>query len=106
MNHSLPLILTTATAIAAMPSHAQTPKLGVNTTQEVVDAMTLDEKLDPLIGTGGNVATNATATIGSSSELVPGAAGQLNPIPRLGIPATVLVHSVGEAMGDEVKHYG
>lgn len=128
-----------------MPSHAQTPKLGVNTTQEVVDAMTLDEKLDLLIGTGGNVATNATATIGSSSELVPGAAGQLNPIPRLGIPATVLadgpaglrikptrdgmdktfycthfpigtvmsstwntalVHSVGEAMGDEVKHYG
>lgn len=128
-----------------MPSHAQTPTLGVNTTQEVVDAMTLDEKLDLLIGTGGNVATNATATIGSSSELVPGAAGQLNPIPRLGIPATVLadgpaglrikptrdgmdktfycthfpigtvmsstwntalVHSVGEAMGDEVKHYG
>lgn len=52
--------------------------------------MTLDEKLNVLIGSAGNVKTDATATIGSSAELVPGAAGQLNAIPRLGIPATVV----------------
>ncbi|MBM6992887.1 MAG: glycoside hydrolase family 3 C-terminal domain-containing protein [Prevotella sp.] len=128
-------------------SHAfsQTPKLGVDPINEVVRAMTLDEKLDMLIGTLGNVSTDAKATIGNSSEIVPGAAGQLNAIPRLGIPATVvadgpaglrikpvrtgvdktfycthfpietvmsstwntqLVYAVGQAMGDEVKHYG
>ena len=52
--------------------------------------MTLDEKLDLLIGSGGNAKTEASATIGNSSVLVLGAAGQLNAIPRLGIPNTVL----------------
>lgn len=69
---------------------AQTPKLGLDEIDRVVDAMTLDEKLDLLIGSDGKQETNATATIGNSSVLVPGAAGQINAIPRLGIPATVL----------------
>ena len=52
--------------------------------------MTLDEKLDVLIGSSGNQSTDANATIGNASELVPGAAGQLNGVPRLGIPSTVV----------------
>ena len=73
-----------------MGANAQTPKLGVGPIEKVINAMTLDEKLNVLIGSSGNVKTDATATIGSSAELVPGAAGQLNAIPRLGIPATVV----------------
>ncbi|MDO4160256.1 MAG: glycoside hydrolase family 3 C-terminal domain-containing protein [Prevotellaceae bacterium] len=77
-------------AAAIMPADAQTPKLGVDPIEKVINAMTLDEKLDMLIGTDGNVKSDASATIGSSAVLVPGAAGQLNGIPRLGIPATVV----------------
>ena len=51
--------------------------------------MTLDEKLDMVIGAAG-IDTDASSTIGSSAERVPGAAGQLNAIPRLGIPAIVV----------------
>lgn len=69
---------------------AQQPQLGKDPIEKVINAMTLDEKLDLLIGSGGNAKTEASATIGNSSVLVLGAAGQLNAIPRLGIPNTVL----------------
>jgi len=69
---------------------AQSPQLGKDPIDKVINAMTLDEKLDLLIGSNGNVKSNATVTIGNSSILVSGAAGQLNAIPRLGIPNTVL----------------
>lgn len=83
-------IIATAVACTCMYATAQTPRLGVDPIEKVIAAMTLDEKLDLLIGTSGNESTNANATIGSSASLVAGAAGQLNAIPRLGIPATVL----------------
>lgn len=84
-------ILTTVCALAAFaPMSAQDPQLGVDPIDDVIDAMTLDEKLDLLIGSEGNVTTDATATIGQSSTRVPGAAGQLNGIERLGIPSTVV----------------
>lgn len=65
------------------------PKLGVDPIDKVISAMTLDEKLDMVIGAAG-IDTDASSTIGSSAERIPGAAGQLNAIPRLGIPATVV----------------
>lgn len=83
-------LLTLCASTLFMGANAQTPKLGVDPIEKVINAMTLDEKLNVLIGSSGNVKTDATATIGSSAELVPGAAGQLNAIPRLGIPATVV----------------
>lgn len=73
-----------------METKAQEPKLGVDPIEKVIDAMTLDEKLDLIIGIGGNVNTDAKATIGNSCDLLPGAAGQTNGIERLGIPPTVL----------------
>ena len=66
------------------------PQLGVDPIDKVISAMTLDEKLNVLIGSQGNVKSDAKVTIGNASDLVPGAAGQLNAIPRLGIPSTVL----------------
>lgn len=65
------------------------PKLGVDPIDKVISDMTLDEKLDMVIGAAG-IDTDASSTIGSSAERVPGAAGQLNAIPRLGIPAIVV----------------
>lgn len=82
-------IITTALTILCIGGVAQTPRLGIDSIDKVIAAMTLEEKLDILIGTGGNLPTTAKVTIGNSSEQVPGAAGELNAIPRLGIPSTV-----------------
>ncbi len=91
-------LASTALSIVCMGGAAQTlqcgtgkaPQLGVDPIEKVIAAMTLDEKLNVLIGSQGNVKSDAKVTIGNASDLVPGAAGQLNAIPRLGIPSTVL----------------
>lgn len=51
--------------------------------------MTIDEKVQLIVGFGSHFTTNYSAAIGNSGDLVPGAAGQSNGIPRLGIPPTV-----------------
>ncbi len=71
-------------------SAQKAPQLGIDPIEKVISAMTLDEKIDLIVGSAGNEKTNATVTIGNSSELIPGAAGQTNGIKRLGIPATVV----------------
>jgi len=68
----------------------EAPQLGQTTIDEVTRAMTTDEKVNLIIGFGSTFTTNYSAAIGNSGDLVPGAAGQTNAIPRLGIPATVL----------------
>lgn len=84
------LILSAIAATCCMGVNGQNyPKLGVDPIDKVISAMTLDEKLDMVIGAAG-IDTDASSTIGSSAERVPGAAGQLNAIPRLGIPAIVV----------------
>ena len=83
-------ITTIALTFLCIGGVAQTPRLGIDPTDKVIAAMTLEEKLDILIGAGGNQPTTAKVTIGNSSEQVPGAAGELNAIPRLGIPSTIL----------------
>ncbi|MDP4276073.1 MAG: glycoside hydrolase family 3 C-terminal domain-containing protein [Bacteroidota bacterium] len=109
------------------------PQLGVNSIDEVLASMTLEEKATLLAGSGATTRT------------IPDAAGYTAPIPRLGIPATVfsdgpaglrirplrdndpatyfctgfpcgvllasswdtqLVSEIGRAMGNEVKEYG
>ncbi len=78
------------TAQSGKTESSETPQLGIDPIDKVIGAMTLEEKLDLLIGSEGNEQTDAKVTVGNSSTLVPGAAGQLNAIPRLGIPSTVL----------------
>ena len=86
-----PILLTLCmTAVCMQGSAQKAPQLGVDPIDKVISAMTLDEKLNLLIGSQGNIKTDAKVTIGNASDLVPGAAGQLNAIPRLGIPSTVL----------------
>ena len=65
------------------------PQLGVDDIDDVIKAMTLEEKLSMVIGAQANIDSHQRAMIGTKSKLVPGAAGQLNGIPRLGIPPMV-----------------
>lgn len=66
------------------------PQLGQAPIDEVVNAMTLEEKAHLVIGTGMAGFSGDSAVIGETKNLVPGAAGTTYPIARLGIPAVVL----------------
>ncbi len=83
------LIVLAAAALAIGTTQAQTPKLNANNVDEVLKALTLEEKADLIVGAGWGSMT-AGAMTASSEVLVPGAAGTTNPVARLGIPATVL----------------
>lgn len=75
-------------ATCTMTTNAQ-PKLSAENIDEVLKAMTLEEKAKLLVG-GANNFFNAGAVVGGEATLVAGAAGTTPAIPRLGIPATVL----------------
>ena len=64
-------------------------KLKADNIDEVLKAMTLEEKAKLLVG-GANNFFNAGAVVGGEADLVAGAAGTSPAIPHLGIPATVL----------------
>ena len=67
---------------------AQT-KLRADNIDEVLKAMTIEEKAKLLVG-GANNFFGAGAVVGGEADLVAGAAGTTPRIERLGIPATVL----------------
>ena len=71
-----------------MISNAQ-PQLRADNIDEVLKAMTLEEKAKLLVG-GANNFFGDQAVVGGEADLVAGAAGTSPAIPRLGIPATVL----------------
>lgn len=77
-----------ATTLAACgPS---VPQLGKASLEDVIGAMTLEEKAHLIVGTGMAGFSGDSAVIGETKKLVPGAAGTTYPIERLGIPAVVL----------------
>jgi beta-glucosidase len=82
------ILLFVAGALCVASMAAQ-PKLTKDNIQEVLDAMTLQEKATLLVGSGWGSMTAGSLTA-SSDVLVPGAAGTTRAIPRLGIPQTVL----------------
>ena len=69
---------------------AKAPQLGIDPLQDVIDAMTIEEKVYLLVGAGTSATDLEAAIIGQTRKLVPGAAGTTFPIARLGIPAIVL----------------
>ena len=83
------LILTALAATICMVTMNAQPKLSANNIDEVMKAMTLDEKAKLLVG-GSNNFFGDQAAVGGEADLVAGAAGTSPAIPRLGIPATVL----------------
>ena len=66
-------------------------KLQTNNVDEVLKAMTLEEKAMLVVGGNRQIASSSdNGMIGSHAQRVPGAAGMTQAIPRLGIPSTVL----------------
>jgi beta-glucosidase len=80
--------------ILSSPCFAAEPQLGKDATRDVVAAMTTEEKVGLLMGTGmslpGLPPEMQGPAVGQTGEGVPGAAGTTLAIPRLGIPAIVL----------------
>ena len=65
--------------------------LKANNIDEILKAMTLEEKATLVVGTNRQAAPNqANGMLGGHSHQVPGAAGNTQAITRLGIPSTVL----------------
>ena len=99
---------------------AQTvPQLQKDNINEVIAAMTLEEKAQLLVGGGNDSFVGSGSMMGHQKKLVAGAAGITVAIPRLGIPATVMAdgpagghidakregtdQTVGQAIGNETK---
>ncbi|MDE5880102.1 MAG: glycoside hydrolase family 3 C-terminal domain-containing protein [Muribaculaceae bacterium] len=66
------------------------PQLRPDNIDEVIAAMTPEEKVKLVIGTGMKGFSGDSAVVGATKGKVPGAAGTTYPIPRLGIPSVVL----------------
>ena len=79
--------LIAATGLMTLSALAQ-PQLRKDNIEEVLKAMTLEEKATLLVG-GARAAVVNGVTSGTAHQ-VPGAAGNTRPIERLGIPGTVL----------------
>ena len=81
--------LLTATAVICGAVAWAQPKLSADNIDEVLKAMTLEEKAT-LIAGGGWGSMSAGSMTASDVANVPGAAGSTQPIARLGIPKTIL----------------
>ena len=79
----------TISSLALNVSAQNAPQLRSDNIDEVLTAMTLEEKAQLLVG-GANNFFSGGAVVGGSAETVPGAAGTTAAIPRLGIPETIL----------------
>jgi beta-glucosidase len=75
-------------ALMANPAKAQ--KLSPDNIDEIVKAMTLEEKAKLLVGSPNRMFGGGDATVGRTEVLLPGAAGTTQAIERLGITSTVL----------------
>lgn len=80
----------TLTASAFASCSSSLPQLGKDSIDDVIAAMTMEEKARFVIGTGMEGMSGDSAIVGETRGLVPGAAGTTYPIPRLGIPSIVL----------------
>jgi beta-glucosidase len=84
------LLLSALITATTLPAHAQSvPQLHNDNIESVIATMTLEEKATLVVGDGMD-GFSMQPVIGSSSSIVPGAAGTTKDIPHLGIPPIVL----------------
>lgn len=78
------------------------PQLGKSPIQQIIKAMTLEEKAKLVVGNGFSM-PGAGPTIGQTQDKVPGAAGTTYAIPRLGIPSIVVSDGPAGVRIDSVR---
>lgn len=103
------LLIPAVLAVTALAVTAQ-PKLRKDNVEEVLRAMTLEEKVDLLVGRAKTAIVDGVPS--GTIEKVAGASGNTCAIPRLGIPETILsdgpagVHINPTREGDNRTFYG
>ena len=89
MNMKNTLLCAAIACSTGLQAQTSASQLRADNIDEVMKAMTLEEKARLLVG-GANNFFSEGAVVGGEARLVAGAAGTTPAIPRLGIPATVL----------------
>jgi beta-glucosidase len=85
------ILTTCAVLLGSISMLTAQVKLQPDNVDEVLKAMTLEEKAMLVVGGNRQIAsTDGNGMIGSHAQRVPGAAGMTQAIPHLGIPSTVL----------------
>ena len=91
------LILVACAALMALATVScnRVVEFGKSPINRVVGAMTLEEKVNLLVGVGAWNGNDIAQEIKDAKSLIPGCAGQTYPIPRLGIPSVMLPDGPG-----------
>jgi beta-glucosidase len=96
--------------LASVPgayAQAPLPQLGTASVENILKALTLEEKARLVVGTGFDYGTNTPKTtgpvIGRAVSRVAGAAGNTYAVPRLGIPSLVLADGPAGVRIDSVR---
>lgn len=90
MSHNTLKTTLAAVMLSTTAMAQRAPQLTADNIDDVLRALTLEEKAQLLVGDGNSGFVGSGAMLGHQSRLVAGAAGQTVAVPRLGIPATVL----------------
>lgn len=97
------IMLLSAVVLALAGCNSGAPQLQTASVDKVLKAMTLEEKVHLVIGTGMAGFSGENAAVGATRNIVPGAAGTTYPIERLGIPGIVLADGPAGLRIDPVR---
>jgi len=90
----IPAMIAAIAVLTAVSCNRQV-EFGKSPINKVVAAMTLEEKVNLLVGVGAWNGNDIAQEITDAKNLIPGCAGQTYPIPRLGIPSVMLPDGPG-----------